>query len=174
MTLTGFRSRNHPQQVARRAAARDDVDDRRTPRELFDAWNARYRFSLDAAASRENALCVVYCSIETSGLAVSWSGHRVWCNPPYSAIGAWVRKAHDEMRNGCEAVVMLLPANRTEQSWWQELVEPYRDQASRDGVRLQSRFLPGRLRFGRPGWAPPPKGDRPPFGCVVLAWERAA
>lgn len=42
------------------------------------------------------------------------------------------------------------------------------------GVRLATLFLPGRPKFGVPvmvGAKTP--GDRPPFGCVLLIWERA-
>lgn len=66
---------------------------------------------------------------------------------------------------GTLGIVMLLPANRVEQKWWQEHVEPYRDRP--DG-RLRVRFLPGRMRFERPGAVVGPKGDRPPFGCCLL------
>lgn len=95
---------------------------------------------------------------------------RVWCNPPYSDIRAWVRKAWSEWElpeSAPELIVMLLPANRVEQKWWQEHVEPYRD---RPGSPLRVEFLPGRMRFIRPDWTPGPKGDRPPFGCCLLIW----
>lgn len=59
--------------------------------------------------------------------------------------------------------VMLLPANRTEQSWWQDLLEP-----ARLAGELDVYFLRGRRRFDRPGWTAPAKGDRPPFGLVVV------
>lgn len=38
--------------------------------------------------------------------------------------------------------------------------------SERDGegtVSIESRFLPGRPRFDRPGWTKPMKGDRPPI-----------
>jgi phage N-6-adenine-methyltransferase len=175
MTIMGRKPRNHPQQVAARGGVPDDsVDDRRTIPEVFDPWNRRYRFTLDAAASPDNAKCPAFYSLETSGLTHPWSG-RVWCNPPYSKCAAWVAKAHDEMHrpDGPELVCMLLPANRCEQKWWQYYVEPNRDRAPReDGVRLTTTFLHGRPRFDRPNWKAPAKGDRPPFGLVVLLWTR--
>lgn len=76
----------------------------------------------------------------------------------------------------CDLVVMLLPANRTEQPFWQRLVEPFRDRAPLDGITLTSRFLPGRLRFGMPASYQLARsrkgGDRPPFGCLLLTWSR--
>jgi phage N-6-adenine-methyltransferase len=175
MTIMRFKPRNHPQQIAaRNGAVCDATDDRRTPPEIFGPWESRFRFTLDVAASAENAKCRRFFTLADDGLSQSWSGERVWCNPPFSGCAAWVTKAWDEMRAGCEVVVMLLPANRTEQRWWQMLVEPYRDRSPRDGLSLRCTFLQGRLRFIRPDFVAPAKGDRPPFGCCVLAWERAA
>lgn len=178
MTLLNVKAKNHPQQVARRGAD-DATDDRRTPDELWQKWHARFRFTVDAAASHLNAkLPNFFCLPSNDALERGWNWHnpdkrpaRVWCNPPYSNVGAWVKKAFDEFRYGhAELVVMLVPANRTEQRWWQEQVEPHRDR-TRAGLRVE--FLPGRIRFNRPGWTKPAKGDRPPFGLCLLIWGRA-
>lgn len=91
----------------------------------------------------------------------------IWCNPPYSAIAPWVRKAWDCWASTA-GIVMLLPANRTEQSWWQLMVEPYRD---RTGSPLRAEFLPGRMRFLKPGQSAVGPNQRPPFGCVLLRWD---
>jgi hypothetical protein len=64
-------------------------------------------------------------------------------------------------------IVMLLPANRTEQGWWQEGIE-----AKRHDSRLILRFLPGRLRFLKPGADAIKPNERPPFGCVLLIWQK--
>lgn len=177
MSLIAFKARNHPQQVVK-----DAVDDRRTPRPFFDLLNARHSFTVDAAASPENALLSKFWTLDDDAFEQDWSLERVWCNPPYSDVPAWVAKAWTEMEAGCPLVVMLLPANRTEQHWWQDWVEPYRDRegatfgplgARLDGkVTLGTEFVRGRMRFNRPGWKVPTKGDRPPFGCVILTWER--
>jgi phage N-6-adenine-methyltransferase len=162
-----FIARNHPQQVAARGAL-EDVDDRRTPPDLLaecmKLTGVRH-FDLDVAASRQNALAADFFDARFSGLERGWWG-RVWCNPPYSEIRPWVEKAEAEHRRGRTlAIVMLLPANRTEQGWWQDLIEPGR----RSG-ELGVWFLRGRRRFDRPGWTPPAKGDRPPFGLCVIRW----
>ena len=172
MSLVGFRARNHPQQ-----ARRDDVDDRRTPREFFERLHAAHRFTIDAAASAENAMLPDYWTREQDAFAQEWGGHRVWCNPPYSEVAAWVEKAWLAMRfEDCALVVMLLPANRTEQKWWQWHIEPWRDRdVLVDGIRLTTEFLKGRMRFEHPAdHVTPEKGDRPPFGLVLVTWERAA
>ena len=103
------------------------------------------------AASDANAKCPRFWTEDDDGLAQPWAGERVWCNPPYSFpnLRAWVAKAWQEWTaaDPPALIVMLLPANRTEQQWWQELVEPYRD---RPGSDLRVEFLPGRMRFLAP------------------------
>ena len=65
---------------------------------------------------------------------------------------------------------MLLPANRTEQAWWQDHVEPYRDGRHPTGPRTE--FLRGRLRFIRHGETEIKPNERPPFGCLLAIWEK--
>lgn len=171
MSLVGFKAQNHGQQTAKRGAL-DEVDDRGTKWEFIEEMWARFGgpFDLDPAAAPHNAKAERYYTREDNGLEQEWTG-RVWCNPPYSAgmCGAFVRKAWEEwMRpGGPSLIVMLLPANRVEQKWWQDEVEPHRD---RPGSPLKVEFLPGRMRFDRPGVEVSPKGDRPPFGCALLIW----
>ena len=164
--FAGFKSRNHPQQVAKRGA-REDTDDRRTLPEIFDPLHAKHGFTLDVAASADNAKCARFFDINTNGLKQSWGGAVVWCNPPYSSIRPWVEKSFHEVLIGkCHKVVLLLPANHCEQTWWQDLIEPVRD---RPGSFVHTEFLRGRPRFGwNPSRARPVKGDRPPFGLVVV------
>lgn len=164
MSLVGYRAENHPQQTGKRGPL-DEVDDRGTHPIHFAEFDAEFGpFTLDVAAAPHNAKCDRYFTRLENGLAQSWAGERVWCNPPYSDLAAWLEKAWAEL-GGTLGIVMLLPANRVEQKWWQEHVEPHRDKP--DG-RLQVRFLPGRMRFERPGAVIGPKGDRPPFGCCLL------
>lgn len=199
MSLVGFKGQNHPQQTSRRGA-KDDVDDRGTDPAFIASLEERFGgFTLDVAAAPHNAKAPEFYAREDDGLEQDWEG-RVWCNPPYSDCGAWVRKAWNEWNRGfdgsrpklhqprlgvyaaydwtrertpspVESIVMLLPANRVEQGWWQDLVEPYRD---RPGHPLHVEFLRGRMRFDRPGWEKPAKGDRPPFGCCLLIWSDLA
>ncbi|WP_221177321.1 phage N-6-adenine-methyltransferase [Nocardioides marmoriginsengisoli] len=184
MSLVGFKASNHPQQTGKRGA-RAAVDDRGTDQNFFDELSTRFGgFDLDVAAAEHNAKCERFYSLEDDGLTQPWTG-TVWCNPPYSNLGAWVLKAWDAW-NGEDLrmppvhslqlardtapfkIVMLVPANRVEQAWWQDWVEPYRDQP---GSPLRVEFLRGRLRFDRPNAVIGPKGDRPPFGCAPLIWS---
>lgn len=169
MALAGFRSSNHPQQVGKRGA-RDDVDDRGTDPAEFEKFNDRFAFTLDVAAAPHNAKCSRFFTREDDGLSQSWSNERVWCNPPYSDCRGWVSKAWGEWRkpDRPDVIVLLLPANRVEQAWWQDLVEPFRD---RGESPLSVEFLRGRMRFDRPNAVIGPKGDRPPFGCCLLIWK---
>ncbi len=172
MSVLNFRALNHPQQVATRGAL-DEVDDRGTDPAFVAELAARFGgdFTLDVAAAAHNAKCARFYTRADDGLSQPWPG-RVWCNAPYSHpnLALWVRKAWVEWQSGRpELIVMLLPANRVEQAWWQELVEPFRD---RSGSPLRIEFLPGRLRFVKPGQTHIGPNERPPFGCCLAIWER--
>lgn len=111
-------------------------EDWETPQALFDHLNDKYRFTLDAAASPENAKCPNYYTVDDDALSCNWDGV-VWCNPPYShGIGKWVEKARLESVRGA-TVVMLIPA-RTDTRWF------HRDVF---GGASQLYFISGRLRF---------------------------
>lgn len=166
MSLVGFKAKNHPQQT-RYAGSQRHVDDRAMPLADFVSLQERFRFTIDVAAAAHNAKLPRFYSIEDCGLAASWSGERVYCNPPYSDVKPWLEKAWSE--KDAELIVMLLPANRTEQGWWQDLVEPHRDRA---GSRLRVEFLRGRRRFLKPGQMEIGPNERPPFGSCLLIWDR--
>lgn len=163
MSLVGFKAQNHPQQEAKA-----DVDDRAITDEDFAPLNKRFGFTIDAAASVENAKLPRFWTVDDDALAQSWTDERVWCNPPYSNIRPWVEKAHHEYVIGdAELIVMLLPANRTEQRWWQDKVEPYlRNRIPYFNVE----FLGGRMRFLKRGQKEIGPNERPPFGCCLLIW----
>lgn len=169
MALAGFKITNHPQQVAKRGAD-DKVDERITPDWLFQKYHERHRFTLDAAANATNAKLLHYYSREIDGLDHAWAPHRVWCNPPYSNLSAWLEKAHIELHAGCPVIVMLLPANRTEQRWWQDWVEPFRDQP---GGFLRVEFIARRFNFGLPDNPEGKFNSSPPFGCCALTFAKA-
>ena len=162
--LVGFSARNHPQQT-RFNRADDEVDDRALPPDDFAKLHKRFRFTIDVAASKENAKLLRYFTVKDDGLSQSWAQERVYCNPPYSSIARWVDKAWSEQ--GAKLIVMLLPANRTEQAWWQESIEPYRD---RPEMPLKVEFLQGRQRFLRKGQMGIKPNERPPFGNCLCIW----
>jgi phage N-6-adenine-methyltransferase len=169
VSVVGYRARNHPQQV-RTSGAMRAVDDRATMPEDFAPLHKRFAFTIDVAASAANAKCARYFTEDDDGLAQSWAGERVYCNPPYSHpnLERWVAKAWQEWTGSAELIVTLVPANRTEQLWWQGLVEPYRD---REGSPLHVEFLAGRLQFAARGATGIKPNERPPFGCCLLIWD---
>ena len=112
-------------------------DEWTTPKWLFDWLNGKFCFTLDAAATEENALCRAFYTKEQDGLAQPWTASRVFVNPPYSQIGAWMNKCANEVRNGCPLVCALVPA-RTDTKWWHGAV------MQADHVH----FIKGRLKFG--------------------------
>ena len=108
-----------------------------TPQDLFDALDRIHHFTLDPAATPENAKCRKFFTAEDDGLKQDWSGNTVFCNPPYNrVIKHWVKKAYEESRKPGTKVVMLLPA-RTETAWFHDYC-----------VKGRIEFLRGRLKFG--------------------------
>ena len=106
-----------------------------TPPDFFAKLDSEFHFTVDVAATSENAKCVNYFTREQDGLKQEWTGI-VWCNPPYDDIGKWLEKAHASAKDGV-TVVCLIPA-RTCTNWWHNFIEPY----------AEVRFIRGRLKFG--------------------------
>lgn len=127
------------------------TDDWATPQDTFDALNAEFRLNLDVAADKKNAKLPRFFTKENDGLAQSWAGARVWCNPPYGrVIGKWVAKCAG---GGAEIVVALLPA-RPDTRYFHDHIYG----------KAEIRFIKGRLKFG--GY------DKPaPFPSMVVIWR---
>lgn len=122
-----------------------------TPQALFDALNREFRFELDAAADETNHKVEVWLGpggMREDALATDWVNHygdqkaaKVFLNLPFSKGPAFIAKAVEQAARGC-LVVCLLPANKTEQPWWHELVLPFAD---------EKREIRGRLTYEREG-----------------------
>lgn len=91
-------------------------DDWGTPQDLFDALNEEFNFTLDPCADNNNHKCAKYYTIEQDGLAQSWAGETVFCNPPYSRKTktnagqiAWVQKCYKEAAEGGSSWLCLYP-----------------------------------------------------------------
>lgn len=160
----GIGARNHPNQTRVYTEENAKVDDRAVMPADFAKLNERFRFTIDVAASKENAKLPRFWTASDNSLEKSWESERVYCNPPFSELFKWIRKAWAE-RNA-ELVVMLLPANRTEQPFWQQGIEPFRD---RPGSILKVEFMAGRLRFMKPDLVD--VTGRPPFACCLVIWD---
>jgi hypothetical protein len=179
----GFVPKNHPNAVKRRGVD-DSIDDRETPDCVYLPLDEEFKFTIDAASSSANAKCQRYCTLRgtfdrhpepvgliqvstENGLEHCWDGQRVWVNPPFSKLSPWVERAWDEPT---EVVCILLPNNRQEQPFWQNMVEPFRD---RPGSVLTTRFLRKRRPFLHLGEGIGNRTSKnPPFGLVVLIWDR--
>ena len=69
------------------------TDDWATPRDFFDHLDAEFRFTLDPCADDTNHKCAKYYTKDQNGLAQSWAGETVFCNPPYGReLPKWVKK----------------------------------------------------------------------------------
>lgn len=101
---------------------------------------------------REFALDFDPCPLraEFDGLGVSWAGKRVFCNPPYSDIPAFLAK-----RDEADVTVFLLPS-RTGTRWFHETVLPF---------AKVIRFLRGRLKFGG-------SKTNAPFDSLIAVFEK--
>lgn len=149
-------------------------DERFTPWPLFRRLHAEFTFTIDVAACVTAAKLPRFYTRERNGLAQSWRGERVFCNPPWSCIPLWLEKTWTEIRTGCPFVFMLLPADRTDRPWWSWYVEPWRDRHVSDAWKLTTRFLPKRTHFGTPEDPEAKRRGRPECGLVALIWETPA
>jgi hypothetical protein len=158
-----------------------------------DAWD------LDAAADAEShhaprwfSLLPYQGSAGVDGLVQSWRRPlhermleryrkklwRIFVNPPFDDLGAWVAKAWEEWAEarffGEDWVIALvLPGNRHEQPFWQEHIEPFRDgRLERFSCRLECHFPPGRQAYAKPGSNGVPVGSAD-FPSALLVWRRA-
>ena len=140
-----------------------------TPLSLWTPLDKEFGFTLDSAASEENALCNRYMGpivggpddnpgrthykqrVAEDGLRARWSGERVWCNPPYGGQeGEWVLKAYREVflyPDPAELVVMLLP-NKTDRPWFHAAIWDKDIHGPRRGVQI--RFIEKRVAFEGP------------------------
>jgi phage N-6-adenine-methyltransferase len=106
-----------------------------TPQWLYDALHKEFGFTLDPCSDGDNAKCKKFYTQNENGLLRDWTGETVFMNPPYSDVGAWMRKAFGAAQEGA-TVVCLVPA-RTDAGWWHDYA-----------MKGEVRFLRGRIRFG--------------------------
>lgn len=126
------------------------------PPSFFNEVNKEFNFNLDPCSTDENHKCDKYYTIKDDGLSKDWSGHNVWCNPPYGRnIGKWVEKCY---REGCKdntLVALLIPA-RTDTKYFHDYILH----------RAEIRFIPGRLKFGN-------SNNSAPFPSMLVIFRGA-
>ena len=135
--------------MSARAPVTSQSDEWETPQWLFDALNAEFGFTLDGAATRENAKCKEFNS-KKDATGYGWGINRVFCNPPYSNIHQFVDLA---LASRC-LWVLLLPV-RTDNDWFRRLVESH---------AVTIRFFRKRIAFVADGVAM----KSPPFASMVV------
>jgi phage N-6-adenine-methyltransferase len=91
--------------------------DWQTPLWLFRYLDDRYRFELDAAASKENALCSRFYTKEDNALIQPWC-RSTFCNPPWKNPLPWVKKAWAEWTYYRNKTHMVLPAIGIFSQWY--------------------------------------------------------
>lgn len=116
-----------------------------------------FRFEVDAACSAANALCPLAITEADDALKTPWCGGTVFCNPPYSLIGAFVERAWDQCQVQKATVVLLIPAY-TDPGYWWDCIVPYADEI---------RFLRGRVSFLEHGQ----KKESARFPSVVVVFR---
>lgn len=119
--------------------------DRRTPKYFFDSLNRHYHFTLDGACTKRNALLAVY---STRRNPQSWSGHRVFCNPPWSNIRPFV-----EMAAHADFALLLVPA-RVNAKWFHRALK----------LGGRPKYWEGKLNFGGP--------FNSPIDCLLLLFGK--
>ena len=140
--------------MSKRKASKES-DERETPWALYNIIAGKLdRPYLDVCANEANKKCAKYYGPRSpwgaDGLEKPWDVPW-WCNPPYSGIEAWVKKALDAPAEG----VMLVPA-APETGWFR---------TAWSGA-LEVAFLAPRVRFLKDGKLM----GSPPFGSAVFVF----
>ena len=128
-------------------------DEWATPANFFAKLNEEFHFTLDACATAENHKCERYFTEQDDGLTQNWKGETVFCNPPYSKIAQWVKKAWKEGRKEGTTVVLLIPA-RTDTKYFHEYIYH----------KSEIRFIKGRLKFGN-------SKNSAPFPSMIVVYR---
>lgn len=122
------------------------TDEWPTDQAVFDELSELFGpFNLDAAATKENAKCAHFFTVEDNALVRPWVTvdgmcANVWCNPPYSDCNGFVAKAIGERERGT-TTTLLLPS-RTDTQWFHDVLHL----VAYDQAKVY--FVRGRLKFG--------------------------
>jgi DNA N-6-adenine-methyltransferase (Dam) len=119
--------------------------DRRTPKTFFDKLNYEFSFTLDGAATGDNALISNYSSPDKPR---EWEGEKVFCNPPWAEIPPFI-----ELAATADLAVLLVPA-RVNAKWFHRAL-------ALGGI---PRYWQGKLSFDGP-W-------NSPVDCLLLIFRK--
>ncbi len=125
-----------------------------TPDGLFQELDKEFHFTLDLAATENNAKCERYFTAADNALLLDWGKNVCWCNPPYSRkIGYWIANAFAASLLGA-TVVLLVPA-RVDTFWFHRY-------CIAGGAEI--RAIEGRLKFGK-------SKNSAPFASLVIIFR---
>jgi hypothetical protein len=159
----------------------EELDERYTTREFMRwicdrTYTAPNAWDIDLAACAASHWSERYYTLADDALVQPWfpAGiERAFLNSPWSDLYPWVKRVGEQMTRPGLLLAQVLPANRTEQPFWQQFIEPRRDRPrGGDGIWLRTFFAPGRTQYGSPA---NPEGrnkkNSPPFASVLLVWR---
>jgi len=116
-----------------------------TPKGLYADLDKEFHFDFDPCPLGESE------ADGSAPLFTSWTGKRVFCNPPYNrGIAPFLERAVE-----ADISVFLLPA-RTDTKWFHDIVLPN---------ATEIRFIKGRLRFGD-------AKDSAPFPSMICIFQK--
>jgi len=101
-----------------------------TPKELYDKLNNEFHFNFDPCP-------IDYNDKSPNGLNIEW-GSSTFCNPPYSLVKEFIKKAYDEWKKG-KKIVMLINAITDTKAFHKYIYN-----------QAEIRFLEGRVKFINP------------------------
>ena len=118
-----------------------------TPASIYDPLHEEFKFDYDP------------CTIEwkegdADGLTTEW-GQSTFCNPPYSKVAVWIKKAYDEWNKG-KTVVMLINAITDTRAFHDYIYN-----------KAELRFIRGRICFINPN-EPDKKQPNPKSSMLVI------
>ena len=134
------------------------TDNWATPIPFFSRLKKRFDFKLDACAEPWSAKCERFYTKEDDGLFKAWESW-TWCNPPYTNILGWYRKAHEEALRGNSSVVLTFARTDT---------KAFHRHALKASEII---FLKGRLKFIDPETQQPSNTTPAPSILVVFDAE---
>jgi len=143
-------------------------DEWETPQEVYDYIVNELSFipEIDVCAEYGNNKCSKFYSKEEDGLSHEWKTWNVWCNPPHSQTGKWVKYANEQWRKYNTNIVMLIPANTMGSIYFHKFVE-----CETKTVRYGVRYFPllGRIRFLQNG---KPSEHKSRNSYIVVVFEK--
>jgi phage N-6-adenine-methyltransferase len=138
-----------------------DSDEWQSPPCTFAYMAKRFPFDVDLAANEQNTLCRRWLGRHgmfwVDSLEAEWRerGQVGWCNPPYSHIDPWLRKARYEAAYGF-TTVFLIPSDNGEDRYGVHVHD----------IATEYISITGRLAYLRPDGRPVAGNNR--GSCFVI------